>query len=261
MRRVEGKVALVTGVAGPKGIGYATAKKLASEGAILAVTDISAEVYDRAKEIQSLGYKAVRFKVDCSKSQEVKQMAEKVLQQFGRIDILVNVAGAAPRGEAMVFKRFVDVTEEEWDRDIANNLKTTFNCTKAVLPSMIKQRYGKIVNISSVTGPIVSNPSTAAYSAAKGGVLGLTRALALDVAEYGITVNAIGPGWIATGRAEEIEDRLDPTIPLKRCGKPEEVADLVLFLASEESCYITGHMIVIDGANIIQEFKGEGELF
>jgi len=251
--RLKDKTGIVTGVAGLKGIGYATARILAAEGAVLAVADISDEVYERAEEMQASGYKVAPFKVDLTRSEEVKQMAEAVLEQFGRVDILVNVAGIAPRGAKFNFPKFVDLTEEEWDRQIAVNLKTTFNCIKAVLPNMIKRKYGKIVNISSVTGPLVSNPLMSAYSAAKGAVSGLTKALALEVAEHGITVNDIGPGWIYTGR--EMNKVAGESSPMKRAGKPEEVGKLVLFLASDESSYLTGHMIVIDGGNILQENK------
>ena len=154
----------------------------------------------------------------------------------------------------MTSSRFQDLTEKDWDKDIAINLKTNYNCTRAVIPDMVKQRYGKIVNLSSVTGNYVVFPGSAGYSAAKGGISALTRALALEVAEYGVTVNAVAPGWIATMPGSE---KFDKTIPMKRCGKPEEVADLVLYLASDESSYITGQTIVIDGGNIIQEYKGD----
>ncbi len=212
MDRVKGKVAVITGVAGPKGIGYAIAKKLGNEGATLAVTDISNEVYERAEEMKALGYNASPFQVDLIKLKDVNQMITKILENFGRIDILVNVAGKAPRGEERKRKRsrqFIDVTEEYWDKGIAVNLKTHFNCTKAVYPSMIRQKYGKIVNISSTTGPIGSIKGSFAYSAAKSGILGFTRALALDGAEYGITVNAIAPGWIDTGMSNERKEKLE----------------------------------------------------
>lgn len=266
MQRVKDKVALVTGVAGPKGMGYAIAKTLAREGAVLAVADISDEVYNRAKEMQVSGYKVVPFKVDLTKSKEVNQMVDKVLEQFGRVDILVNVAGIGPRRrtprgpetDISAFKLFVDMTEKEWDSQIAINLKTNFNCTKAVFPGMIKQRYGKIINISSTSGNVATEAGTSAYSAAKAGVAGLTMALALEAAQYGINVNAIAPGWTDTGR--EIEREAGKTSPMKRAGTPQEIANLVLFLASDESTYLTGQLIVNDGGNTIQEYKGAGEV-
>lgn len=261
MGRVKDKVALITGVASPNGMGYATAKLLGSEGAILAVTDISPEVYKRADELKKLDYKVIAFKVDLTKSKDINQMVEDVLKDLGRIDILVNVAGMQPREPGkkrkQTYRRFVDLTEEQWKWGIDINLHTTFNVTKAVFPGMVEQKYGKIVNVSSVTGPIVTIRGSFAYSAAKAAILGLTRALALDGAECNITVNAIGPGWINTGLREGMEDRLGPTIPMKRCGTADDCANLILFLASDESSYITGQMIIIDGGNIIQENKSK----
>lgn len=252
--RLKDKVAIVTGCARTHGMGYAIAKALAREGAVLAITDISDQVYERAKEMQASGYKVFAYRTDLTKLKEVSEMVEEVLEQLGKVDILVNVAGSIPWGT--VPSLLVDMTEEEWDKVIAINLKTTFNCTRAVLPSMIKQRSGKIVNISSVTGPIVSTPHLAHYAAAKAGVTGLTRALANEVGEYGINVNAILPGSIDTKLSEVfpfLTESKKLEIPLERPGKPEEVADLVLFLASDESRYITGQMIVIDGGAFIVE--------
>ena len=256
--RLKDKVAVVTGVARPPGMGYAIAKVLAREGTLLAITDISDQVYERAKEMEASGYKVAAYRIDLTESKEVNEMVKKVLKQFGRIDILVNVAGSIPWGT--IPNLLVDMKEEEWDKIIDINLKTTFNCIKAVLPSMIKQKSGKIINISSVTGPVVAYPRWTHYAAAKAGVTGLTRALACEVGEYGINVNAICPGTINTRLEEvfptpegiELRNR-ELEIPLKRMGKPEEIADLVLFLASDESSYITGQMIIIDGGASIQE--------
>ena len=259
--RLARKIALVTGVAGPRGIGYASAKRMAEEGASVAIADISDEVHERAKELKALGYDIAAFKLDLTNFREVNLMVEKVRDKFGRIDILANIAGIGPRGTAPtggIVNHFVDLTEKAWEEQIGINLKTNFNCTRAVLPIMIKQRYGRIVNMSSVTGTLVSDAGASGYSAAKGGVSGLTKALALEVAEYGITVNAIAPGWIDTGR--ETERKAGLTSPMKRAGRPEEVANVVLFLASDESSYLNGHDIVIDGGNILQEYKGTGEL-
>ena len=258
---LKGKVALVTGVGGPAGIGFAIAKKLGQAGAIIGIAAISDDVHERAKELQSLGYSVRPYKLDLTKFDDVRTMTDDLLrEQTGRIDILVNNAGIGPRarGFDLYDKLLVDLTEEEWDYQIAVNLKTTFNCIKTVLPTMIRQKYGRIVNMSSVTGNIVSDPASTAYSAAKAAVSGLTKALALEVAEYGITVNAVCPGWIDTGR--DVERIAGLASPMKRAGRPEEVANLVLFLSSYDSSYITGQNVFIDGANNLQEYKGKGDL-
>jgi 3-oxoacyl-[acyl-carrier protein] reductase len=199
------------------------------------------------------------FKADLSKSEEVNRIVENVLQKFGRVDILANIAGIQPRipkvQETEPFSvPFADLTEQDLDRAISSNLKTTFNCIKAVLPGMMRRRYGKIVNMSSVTGPLVSQPGLTAYAVAKAGVTALTYTLALEVAEYGINVNQIAPGSIDTGLPlDELERECEQGIAMKRLGKPEEVANLIVFLASDESSYMTGHIVVIDGGNILQE--------
>ena len=253
---LKGKVAIVTGVANPKGIGFASAKLLAKEGAAQTVVDCSDMVHDRAEELKRSGYEVLGFKVNLSRSGEVGEMVKKVLAVFGKVDILVNAAGSVPNPDN--FKLFVDITEEEWDREWDNNLKTTFNCTKAVLPIMIKQKYGKVVNIASTVAAhgAGSISGTTAYSAAKYGIVGFTHNLALSVAMHGINANTILPGWIDTGLLrKEVYDERAKSIPLGRNGTPEEVANLVRFLASDESSYLTGSDIVIDGGNMRQELR------
>ncbi|HED24124.1 MAG TPA: SDR family oxidoreductase [Firmicutes bacterium] len=253
--RLSGRVALVTGVAGPEGIGYAVARALGREGAAVVITDVSEEVYERARELKDFNCDIYPYRVDLLKNFELANMVRQILDKFGRIEILVNVAGLAPRGSSEIFKYFVDLTEEEWDWTINVNLKTTFNCIKAVLPAMIETCYGRIVNISSVTGTIVAIEGESPYAAAKAAIAGLTRALALEVAKQGITVNAVAPGWVRTGSTTEEELEAGRATPIGRSAKPGEIADLVLFLSSDESSYITGQLHVIDGGNSIQEYK------
>jgi 3-oxoacyl-[acyl-carrier protein] reductase len=256
---LNGKVAVITGVGAAEGIGFAIAKTFGRQRATLAVAAVSDDVYERTKELQAAGYTVRPFRVDLTKYDDVEAMAEALLREQRQIDVLVNNAGIAPRAKrlGLYAKRFVDMTREEWDYQIAVNLHTTYNCIKAVLPTMIKRRYGRIVNMSSVTGNIVATPGSTAYSAAKAAVSGLTKALALEVAEYGITVNAVCPGWIDTGR--EVNKIAGRATPLKRAGRPEEIASLVAYLASTEASYLTGQNIVVDGGNSLQEHKGKGE--
>ncbi len=256
---MKDKVAIVTGVSHSRGIGYATAKAMGREGSSIVIADISDKVFECERNLQESGYKVMAFRVDLSRSEEVDQMVKVVLGKFGGVDILANIAGVQPRvpniQESERFSvPFVDLTEKDLKRALSSNLMTTFNCIKAVLPGMIEQRYGKIVNMSSVTGPLVSQPGLTAYAIAKAGVTGLTHTLALEVAEYGINVNQICPGSIDTGlELDEIERECAEGIAMRRLGKPEEVANLVVFLASDEASYMTGHMVVIDGGNILQE--------
>ncbi len=253
---LKGKVAIVTGVANPKGIGFASAKVLGREGATLTIVDCSDEVHDRAEELKCSAFNVLGFVADLSRSSEVAEMVKNVLAAFGKIDILVNAAGSVPNPDKL--KLFVDITEEEWDSEWNINLKTTFNSTKAVLPIMIKQKYGKVVNIASTVAAhgAGSMAGTTAYSAAKYGVVGFTHNLALSVAMHGINANTILPGWIDTGLlAKEVYDERAESIPLGRNGTPEEVANLVRFLASDESSYLTGSDIVIDGGNMRQELR------
>jgi 3-oxoacyl-[acyl-carrier protein] reductase len=250
--RLKGKVALITGVARPRGQAYAVAKVFGRENAALAVVDISDEVWKRVKELKALGYDVLGFKADLTKSRDVNDMVEQIMDKYGKVDILCNVVGLGPHP----WHSFLEMTEDEWDTILNINLKTVYYCCKAVVPSMVKQRYGKIVNWSSTTGPMVTLPNTTHYSAAKGGVSGFTRALALELAPYNITVNAILPGSIRTSPdpMTERRKRIDKAIPLGY-GQPEDTADLALFLASDESKYITGTEIVLDGGDTIQERK------
>jgi len=259
--RVEGKVALVTGVAKQDSIGFATAKVLVEEGASIAVCDIAEAVHDCAAALRELGATVSSHTADLTKMAEVRAMVAEATKCHGRIDVLVNNAGMVVFGQEEDFSAFQDLSEEAWDFGIAINLKTQFNVTRCVVPGMIERGYGRIVNVSSVTGPVVANPEEAAYCAAKAGVLGMTRGLALDVAKHGVTVNAVGPGWIATGSQAEGEDVGGLNTPLGRSARPEEVATVIGFLASDDASYMTGQLVVVDGGNTIQEYKGPSELY
>ncbi len=246
--KVKDRVAIITGSG--QGIGKAIAFALAREGAKVTVTDISGKEVDTAKEIKALGKEALPLKLDVTNYLEAQNVAKKVYESFGRIDILVNNAGIYP------FKSFEDMEEKDWDRVIQINLKGTFNCTKAVLPYMKEQRYGRIINISSIAGTFVGFSNLSHYCASKAGIMGFTRGVALEVAKYGICVNAVAPGPIETPgtqvMSEEAVEVIKRAMPIGRWGKPEEVASVVVFLASEDSSLITGQIVVVDGGYTLQ---------
>jgi len=241
------KVSIVTGAV--RGIGSAIALRLAKDGADIAVCDISLEGANRVvKDIEALGRKALAIKTDVSKSGEVKQMVETTLKAFGRIDILVNNAGGSAGERKSLFH---ESTEEVWDYVIGINLKGVLICSRAVIGQMMSQRSGKIVNIASVSG-MIGHKGLADYSAAKAGVIGFTMALAKEVASYGINVNCVSPGPIDTPgilqrQSADSHERVKKTTGLGRAGKPEEIANMVAFLTSDEADFITGQNIAVCG--------------
>lgn len=240
---LAGRVALVTGAA--QGIGKAISLLLAKQGADIVVSDVNLEkATETAKEIETMGRKAMAVRVDVSKLQDVDQMVDGVLTQFGKIDILVNNAGITRD------KLILRMSEEDWDAVLNVNLKGTFNCTRAVVRHMAKQRYGKIVSIASVTGEM-GNAGQVNYAASKAGVIGLTKTIAREFAQRGINVNAIAPGYIQTPMtdvlSEKVKEDLKRLIPMDRLGQPGDVAEAVLFLVSDRSSYITGHVLNVNG--------------
>lgn len=246
---LNGKVALITG--GSRGIGKAIAIKLASYKANIVInyTSNKEHALKVKEEIESYGVKSIAIKCDVSKSDEVNNMIEAVVKEFGQIDILVNNAGITRDGLLMRMK------EEDFDSVIDINLKGVFNCTKSATKYMMKKRYGKIINISSVVG-LIGNAGQANYCASKAGVIGLTKSSARELASRNINVNAIAPGFIDTDMTSVLNENLKETmlknIPQNRFGSPEDVANLVLFLASDMSSYITGQIINVDGGMVMQ---------
>ena len=240
---LEGRVALVTGAA--QGIGRAIALALAEVGADIAGGDVNLEGMEKtAKEIEALGWKALAVKLDVSDPASVKEAVGKVLEAFQKIDILVNNAGITKDNLIMRMKR------EDWDRVLSINLNGAFHCIQAVLPGMVKQRSGRIINIASVVAQ-AGNAGQANYISSKAGLIGLTKAVASEVGSRTITVNAVAPGFIATAMTENlpepVKQRMMSLIPLARMGTDRDIASAVRFLASDEAGYITGHVLNVNG--------------
>jgi 3-oxoacyl-[acyl-carrier protein] reductase len=245
----KGKVAIVTGSGSKRGIGRAIAMYLAQKGAAIVVADLNlAGAREVLPEVKQYGGKAIAVELNVTDEASVRRMVAETINEFGKIDILVNNAGITQPIKT------INTTAADWDRILAVNLKGTFLCSQAVLEPMLKQQYGRIVNMSSVSGKRGGGVYGGShYSAAKAGVLGFSKALAREVVEYGITVNCVAPGLIATdiraGLSMEKEKAIWETIPMKRPGSAEEIAAAVAFLASDEAAYITGEDIDVNGGS------------
>jgi len=239
----KGQVALVTG--GARGIGRTIADNLAKKGVNLAIADVSADsAEEAARELSAQGVKTSALRLDVSKSDQVIKTFEEIVKEFGRIDILVNNAGITRDGLILRMK------EEDWDSVININLKGVFLCSKEAVKVMVKQKYGRIINIASVVA-FMGNPGQANYSASKAGIVGLTKTVAREYASRGITANAVAPGFIATAMtealAENVKQEMLKSIPVGKFGSVDDVANAVSFLASPESGYITGQVIHVNG--------------
>ena len=246
--KLKDRVAIVTG--GARGIGKAIALTFVREGSKVALVDVDTGILETAKnEIKKTREEVIIISCDVTKSVEVKAMVNQVQKAFGRIDILVNNAGIIRRGTIDT------VTEEDWDQVIEVNLKGTFNCSKAIVETMKRQRYGKIVNISSIAGKMGDITSAPGYGPSKAGVDALTKTLARQLAPYGINVNAVSPHAIETEMSaqwsQERRKEIIASIPLGRLGKPEDVAEAVLFLVSDEASFITGEILDVNGGALM----------
>lgn len=244
MKRFENKIVLVTGAG--RGIGASIAKRFASEGAEVIVNysgnDEAAQ--KTVDEITAIGGQAQKYKCSVNDSESVKVMIDEIIKKFGRIDILVNNAGITKDG------LMLRMTDEDFDRVIDVNLKGTFNCTKYVSKYMLKQKSGKIINISYVVG-LSGNAGQINYSASKAGIIGITKSAAKELSSRGITVNAVAPGYVDTDMTKVLSDNIRneilKNIPLQRMGNVEDISNCVAFLASEDASYITGQVISVDG--------------
>ncbi len=246
--KLEDKVAIITGAG--SGIGRAIALAFANEGAVVVLADLNHDaVKETEKEIKESENKSITIKTDVTKGSDVDAMVTQTLEEFGRIDILVNNVGIPGSQEATVLH---STPEEEWDRVVAVNLKSVYLCSKRVIPEMIKQGAGKIINLSSAAG-IVAFPGRAAYTATKGAVSLITKAMALDYSKYNINVNAICPGMVETPMTKWRLDNPDLRkevlnwIPMERIGVPDDITGAAVFLASSDSDYVSGHLLVVDG--------------
>jgi|YelNatPaOPRAMG01_1025707.scaffolds.fasta_scaffold24136_4 3-oxoacyl-[acyl-carrier protein] reductase len=245
--KLKDKVSLITG--GARGIGKEIALTLGKEGSKIAICDVNInEALKTKEELEKQLITIEAFQVDVSVYSQVEEMLNKILDKFGKVDILVNNAGITK--DSLILK----MDEKDWDKVIDVNLKGTFNCIKAVSKVMLKQRYGKIINIASIVG-IMGNVGQANYSASKAGIIALTKTTAKELGKRNINVNAIAPGFIDTEMTkvlpQEIKQKMLEQIPLGRFGMPEEIAKVCLFLASDDSNYITGQTIVVDGGMLM----------
>ena len=244
--RLQGKVAIITGAA--RGIGRETALLFAAEGAKVVICDLLDEGEEVAEEIRSRGGEAIFYKLDVTDRDAVKRMVDAVVERYGRIDILVNNAGITRDAQ------FLKMTEEDWDKVIAVNLKGVFNVTQAVAPVMVAQGKGKIVNAASVVA-LYGNFGQTDYVASKAGVIGMTKVWARELGRKGINVNAVAPGFIQTEMTAKVPEKVLQMVrertPLGRLGTPRDVAYAYLFLASEESDYVNGAVLSVDGGLVI----------
>jgi 3-oxoacyl-[acyl-carrier protein] reductase len=244
---LQGKVAIVTGAA--QGIGRAIAEALAHAGADIAVADLDpGRSADAVAAVEKIGRKALNLKVNVADANDTKAMAEQVIKAWGKIDILVNNAGITR--DALLLR----MKEEDWNLVLQVNLNGTFNCTKAVLQPMTKQRYGRIVNIASIVGAM-GNVGQANYAASKAAVIGFTKTVAREYASRNVTVNAVAPGFIDTamtqGLPAEVKETMQKQIPLGRLGTPADIAAAVRFLVSDDAAYVTGQVLHVNGGMLM----------
>jgi 3-oxoacyl-[acyl-carrier protein] reductase len=251
------RTALVTGCGSDRGIGFATARLLVRLAARVVITSTTAErIEARASELRGAGADVFSHVADLTDRDQAFELVAAAQEALGPVEILVNAAGMVQTGTAAVGAPFDELTPEDLQRELEITLKTAFHTTQAVLPSMVERRYGRIVMVSSVTGPYVTAPGSTAYAAAKGAMDGMMRTIAFENGRFGITANSVAPGWIATASSTPDENTAGHHTPIGRPGTADEVAGLITYLASESASYVTGQSVVVDGGNMIQEPHG-----
>jgi len=250
---LSGRVALVTGAGSETGIGFAAAVLLGSMGARVGVTATSERIDLRVAELRDLGIDAVGVAADLTESTQAGLVVESIVQRLGGLDIVVNNAGMTSVTDPVDSAGGIQMSDVEWRAGVSRNLDTAYFVTRSAWPHLLSARAGRVVNVASITGPVMAMRAEPVYAAAKAGMVGLTRALALEGAESGVTVNAVCPGWIATGSQSEHERLQGERTPMRRSATAEEVASAICWLATPGASYITGQCVVVDGGNSIAE--------
>ena len=253
MEDFTNRVALVTGAGSAGGIGFATAKALQTAGAKLCITATTDRIFDRAAELGCMAHKA-----DLTDPAQVQGLFAAIAAQLGPVAVLINNAGMMQSGKSVKRTKLGALSDADWAHHMALNIGVTFHCIRAALPAMQAARYGRIVNIGSVTGPLVTINGSSGYATAKAAIGGMTRSVALEYGAEGITCNAVLPGWIQTESSSAEEIRAGRATPVGRAGTPDEVAACAVFLASHGASYVNGAMLVVDGGNTLVEMKGAG---